>query len=262
MSLPTDRAARVLIVAEGPSEIGELDQLAGALPAAARGRARRPEGYIPPMLRGLLRDLPRPITIEAQRVTSIGRYDKKPRLKGHADRAAKALALASSGDYDLLVFVKDVDRAPGRKKSDVERRKKLAEMHQEIEAGFADVTGANDVARVKATPCRMIEAWALGDPRAIAVVRAEDRLASKAPPASPIPARPETLWGDESDPDSDHPKCVLRRALGQDASARVFEQLATLADAAALERSCVESFAPFVAELRRIVGATSDSGGH
>lgn len=78
-------AAKVFVVAEGPSEIGDLDHFTPS-------RRNRREGYLPPMLRKLLGV---PVTITAQRVTAIGRLDRKPRLEGHGDRAAKALALAS-----------------------------------------------------------------------------------------------------------------------------------------------------------------------
>lgn len=235
---------KVLVVAEGQSEIGDLDQLAGG----GSRRSRPAEGYIPPMIRKLLGQ---PVQLVAQRVTRIGRADRHG-LKGHADRAAKALALAAADGCTLLVFVKDVDREPGRKKSALERKTKLASMHAEIESGFDSVDDADRVARVKATPCRMIEAWALGDPNAIGAV------GKRTGRRDAIPKRPEELWGDESDPNSSHPKCVLRRVVGGDgANSLVFEQIAREAAPDTLRKSCPESFAPFADEMSVVARALS-----
>ena len=179
----------------------------------------------------------------------LGRYEEKRRLPGHADRAAKALRLAETQGYSLLVFVKDVDRQPGTKKSATERRKKLRDMHAEIQAGFDDVKGADHVPRVKATPCRMIEAWALGDPNAI------KKVGAKRTSQAAVPARPEEVWGKEQQPSSDHPKCLLRRALGKDVNALVLEELAREASPATLRATCPESFAPFADEVLEAINA-------
>lgn len=203
---------KVFVVAEGPSEIGDLDQLAGG----GRG-ARSAEGYIPPILRKCLGER---VEITTQRVSRFDRGDKPVRVKGHGVRAAMALALALVDGCDVLVFVKDVDRQPGRKKSALERRNKIATMHEQIEEGFASVDGAENVVRAKATPCRTIEAWALGDATALAAVARTSVRAAK------LTRRPEELWGADSDPASDHPKCVLERSLGARPTSRVFEDLA------------------------------------
>jgi len=183
------------------------------------------------------------VEIHAQTVMKLGRYEDGARLPGHADRAAKALAIAKTMGYPLLVFVKDVDRTSATKKSDRERRTKLASMHAEIKAGFGAVADADAVLRIKATPCRMIEAWALGDPAALA------QVGEKRQKREPAPKEPETLWGPELDPLSDHPKCVLRRCLGKEANTFIFEELAHEGTEKTLRASCPESFAPFADEV-------------
>ena len=233
-------ALRVLVVAEGRSEIGNLDAL--ARPVGKRAKAAV-QGFVPPLVRRVLGGK---IEIEAQKVTSLGRYEEKTKLPGHADKAAKALALASAGSFDVLVFVKDVDRQGGVKKTAKERKAKLKAIHVEIEVGFAAVNGADAVARVKGTPCRMIEAWALADADAIA------KVANVRATRDPCPHAPEELWGDENDTASNHPKCVLPRVLGQESAAEIFEELAHEVDLVRLAEKCPESFEPFLRELRAV----------
>lgn len=223
---------KVFIAAEGPSEVGDLGR--------STHHKQPREGYFQPMLRKLLG---MPLEFDGQKIMLLGRFKEGRRLPGHADRAAKALALAQAVEgCQVLVFVKDVDREPGTKKSATERRRKLREMHQQIEAGFAAVQGAEDMLRIKATPCRMIEAWALGDRKAVAA------LAGRDGESSAVPANPEEVWGDERDPGSNHPKCLLERALGRLASADIFAELAEQSDVATLRKNCPESFAPFAHE--------------
>jgi hypothetical protein len=115
-------------------------------------------------------------------------------------------------------------------------------MHEEIDAGFAAVRGADHVHRVKATPLRMIEAWALGDADAVSAVAGEDG------DASAVPSHPEETWGDEEDRVSRHPKCLLRRALARDPTPEDFAALAEAARVEVLREKCPASFAPFAEE--------------
>jgi hypothetical protein len=239
-------AFMVFIAAEGPSEIGDL---AGE----TRWRSVPPrDGYFQPMLRKLLDER---VAFDGQKITLLGRFDVKKKLKGHADRAAKALALASTVEgCRVLVFAHDVDKTSGEKRSAAERRRRVKTMHKEIEEGFAAVRGADHVLRVKATPLRMLEAWALGDREAVKAV------AEKGGDASVIPKHAEETWGDESDSKSGHPKCLLRRALGRKPSASDFAALAESADVETLSKSCPGSFAPFADEAGEARGEAISDG--
>jgi hypothetical protein len=230
-------AYTVFIAAEGPSEIGELAR-------EVQWRSNPPrEGYLQPMLRKLLGEH---VAFEGQKITILRRFDAKKKLQGHADRAAKALALARTVEgCRVLVFAHDVDKASGEKRNAAERRRLVKAMHKEIEAGFAAVKGADHVLRVKATPLRMIEAWALGDRKAVQAV------AGKGGDSSALPKHSEETWGDVSDPRSGHPKCLLRRALGRDPEPMDFADLAAHASVKTLRVSCPESFAPFADEADR-----------
>ncbi|KYG09045.1 hypothetical protein BE21_19830 [Sorangium cellulosum] len=228
-------AYTVFIAAEGPSEIGDL----ACEPTWRKNPPR--EGYFQPMLRRLLGEN---VAFDGQRITLLGRFEEKKKLKGHADRAAKALALASTvvEGCRVVVFVHDADKASSEKRNATERTRRVRMLHDEIDTGFAAVEGADHVLRVKATPLRMIEAWALGDKAAVV------RVAGKGGDSSAVPGHPEETWGDEKDRASGHPKCVLRRALGRDPSAQDFADLAAEADLTVLRASCPTSFAPFVEE--------------
>lgn len=238
-------ALRVLLVAEGRSEMGDLDAL---VVPGGRGPKTVVQGYVPPVVRRVLGE----VTLVAQKVTSLGKFESKPRLPGHADKAAKALALASAQGFDVLVFVKDVDREGGVKKSPKERAQKLQSMHREIEEGFSSVRRAESVRRVKGTPCRMVEAWALGDLAAV------NKVADLKTKREPCPTAPEALWGDKTDPASGYPKNVFVRVVGRDASAEVLEEISRASDDDKLAVTCPESFAPFLRELR---AAASGRGG-
>jgi hypothetical protein len=122
-------------------------------------------------------------------------------------------------------------------------------MHAQIDAGFDSVKDAGHVLRVKATPLRMIEAWALGDADAVKAV------AGKHGASAAIPSEPEEAWGDKRDPASDYPKCILRRALGRDATAEDFADLAERGDVERLRATCPVSFAPFADEAAAVAGA-------
>jgi len=163
------------------------------------------------------------------------------------DRAAKALALAKLDlDCRVVVFAHDVDKASGKKRNATERRHRIRELHAEIEAGFGAVSGAERVLRIKATPLRMIEAWALGDRSAI------EGVAGKGGEMSVVPKAPEEAWGEESDRSSRHPKCLLRRALGRDPTPDVFAEIACRSDVETLRVTCPDSFAPFLEEAKSV----------
>ena len=176
----------------------------------------------------------------------------------HLDRIRVEQNLRRDLEEQLRVLVDSspaailtVDREGGVTTSDRERARTIAKMRVEIDAGFASV--ASSVARVRATPCRMLEAWALGDREAIRRVR------SRRIDDADVPARPEVLWGDQRDPTSNHPKCVLTRVLGQEPNARSFEDLARESDPSTLRASCPESFKPFEEELRKAFPSDEDS---
>lgn len=223
---------KVFLAAEGPSEIGDL-----AIYPRAPGKRGR-EGYFQPMLRKFLG---RGVTFDGRKLTVLRREDSEDTQKAHIHtvRARMALALAVAEGCDIVVFAHDVDREQGTARSALERQRRVDEMHVQIEAGFDAMKGAEHVHRIKATPLRMIEAWALGDADAVMA------LAGKKASRAVIPTAPEEAWGDKRDPESNYPKCILKRVLGREATADDFANIAERSNLETLRRTCPVTFAPF-----------------
>lgn len=225
-------ARKVFLAAEGPSEIGDLANF-----PRAPGKRRR-EGYLQPMLRKFLG---RGVTFDGRKITVLRREDGEETGKVHIHtvRARMALALAMAEGCDAVVFAHDVDREQGVTRSALERQRRVDEMRTQIDAGFDAVKGADHVHRIKATPLRMIESWALGDADAVM------GLAGKKASRASIPTAPEEAWGDKRDPASSYPKCILKRVLGREATAEDFADIAERSSTETLRRTCPVSFAPF-----------------
>ncbi|MCC7386615.1 MAG: hypothetical protein IT384_32555 [Deltaproteobacteria bacterium] len=234
-------ACPVYVVGEGTTDIGDLAHHS----TYRDGR----DGFVQPILRKLCAGR---VTVEfdGSKVNLLGRFKERGRLPGHADRAAKALAIASELGCRALVFVKDLDKSGGRAADKTERRRLLKEVSAEVEAGFLKARqsdpAAAGVACIKAIPVRMIEAWVLGDPEAVRAAVGSSGV---------VPSAPEALWGDERDPNSQHPKRVLERLLGRAPDAALFANIAQAASVDQLARSCPESFAPFADEVRAAIDA-------
>jgi len=241
---------KVFVVGEGPNDIGWLARDPRWRPRPRRRERVPDEGFIPPVLRKVAREAGFELELDGRKLTSLPRTTR--RRSGEpilTRRAHQALALARVAEAEAVVFVCDVDREQGRPRSDSERRQRMDSLRAQIVAGLAhpDRTPAPLIG----TPSRMIEAWALGDPEALAEV-ADDG-------AEPAPARPEQLWGDKRDPESDYPKHTLERCLGRACTSDDLARLAEAADLDAVAASCPESFSPFLARARQIA---ADCSGH
>jgi hypothetical protein len=155
-------------------------------------------------------------------------------------RAYLAARIAQSEDADVVIFLHDVDTATG-KSGQAAAERHMDRMRAAVENGFAQAgTGLRCVA---GTPLRTVEAWALGDMRAVA------RASGRKQPAS-LPKPPEELWGPARDPSSNHPKHVLHRQFEHQPGHEDYATIAEHADLDVLSRNCPKSFAPFADGLR------------
>ena len=227
---------RVFLAGEGPSDIGDL--------ARAAPYRKANEGFLQPVLRRLAGpDLDLEFegaavkTLAKARVTTPGGL-----LRRHA---AQAYVLAETEGCAALVFVVDLDKQSGKRASHAEAMARGRDLQASIDSGFSDGRQGGDPARsplatVIGIPCRMIEAWALGDPQALRAASGREVDASAC-------ANPEALWGKIDDPDSRHPKRVIARLMGGGVG---FAKIAETADPVRIERACPTSFRPFAKAVR------------
>jgi predicted ATPase len=72
-------------------------------------------------------------------------------------------------------------------------------------------------------------------------------------PLTRTPRTPEELWGQEQDASSNHPKRVVRRVLGSEATAEILEQIALETDPRRLSQTRPLSFAPFARAMTSVL---------
>jgi hypothetical protein len=231
------RACRVFLAGEGTSDIGDL-----AHPAQYR---RGVEGLLQPLIRRILGQ-EHQIEFEGVKLTTLAKTKVKVPHKRYARHAAQAHVLAEEENADALVFCCDVDRQAGTKKSPREVKARIKELVDPIDLGLREARRTADrvVPTIVATPCRMIEAWALGDPTAL------QEMVKRMIDMEEL-ARPEELWGREHDREGRHPKAVLARILGSNPD---FAAIGEAIDLVRLEQRCPLSFRPFVREVEAVIG--------
>lgn len=229
---------KILLVGEGPCDIGDL----AVEPTYRKGR----EGFLQPLLRGMAGDQIE-LELDGRKLVHLPKEPRAKRRAGdlQAENASRALALASALGASALVFSCDTDKTSGIRAKRLERQRRLRELRESAEDGFAHTRALDaDAAAIHtaiAIPCRMIEAWALGDREALAdLLDVPSRELDYAPP--------EELWGDEHDPGSDHPKRVWERVT---AGRIAFSEIAEATTPATLEKSCPDSFPPFARDVDR-----------
>ncbi|MEW6366693.1 MAG: hypothetical protein AB1714_18845 [Acidobacteriota bacterium] len=232
---PRRPKCRVFLVGEGKQDIGDLSEV----PQYRRGL----EGFLQPILRRLCGGV-FDLEFEGAKIAQLPRTRVRSPARGLGRKAAQALALASELDCRALVFVADADRSASKGAT-----RHMKSCLKQIENGFNQVNkGTRQVeplTTIVAMACPMIEAWALGDQGAVAAI------ASPSAPALEYRGSPESFWGAERDPDSNHPKRVLDRAIGRTHTSADLAEIAEHAEIEAIENSCPHSFAPFAHAVRR-----------
>ncbi len=226
---------RIFLAGEGVSDIGDL----AADPIWRKGR----EGFLQPLVRTMLGD--KKLSFDGIKLTNLPRRERGVQSvkELQARNAEKALAFAAARDFDALVFSCDVDKSLGQRASASESRKRLSAQRRSVEHGFGvvrrTIAEAHNVKTAIAIPCRMIEAWALADRKALArlVGATVDTLSYR-----PV----EELWGDEHDPGSDHPKNVWARITRRQVE---FAEIGAEASPTTMREACPESFPPFLADI-------------
>lgn len=241
---------KILLVGEGTSDIGDL-----AIEPSHREHRERREGFLQPLLRTMV-DAEVELEFDGRKLVHLPKNPLTKRRAGklQAENASRALALASALEAQALVLSFDADKTQGTRAKRVERQRRLRELRASAELGFEHTRATDaDAAAIQtaiAIPCRMIEAWALGDREALASLL-------DVSPRELDYGKPEDLWGDEEAPDSDHPKCVWRRV----AEERIgFSEIGAEVAPPTLAKTCPDSFPPFAADVARALSHCSKRG--
>ena len=225
---------RVLVVGEGPDDIGPLedDTVAGPLEVL------------------LFRLLGEPHDWDCDRQSFLVRTSRHihpdVKNKGHKDaRRVKRFMIEAGGDgYEALFVV--VDRDADRAKERAVRRAP-DELRQETPAAFAIET-------VVGVAIETFDAWMLADDQAVSEVLGCDASAE---------GHPESLAGAPNT--KDHTKTRMDGLIRSSASAgkhrwQLYPRIAEKASLARLKRKCPKGFGRFAKEVRA-VGAASGSEG-
>jgi len=181
--------SRWLVVGEGPSEIGTVDRQ-GFLGLLLQVLA---DDADPALVKALgcpewaPTELPQLEFRRTAELVALARLDP-PQPRGAAKTAARTRKAARLLQCDAIVFLTDNDRA--RREKGKTKRDLVVE---ELDKG--QLPHAAGVAK------ETLEAWISADPDVLA------------PVSITISKQPEEVWGERRDPDSEHPKHVLRRAL-------------------------------------------------
>jgi hypothetical protein len=223
---------RVLVIGEGPHDIGERDQWCA-----------RTKTYIdlPGWLHIFLRKFVEPnksIEITSLRsreilLTDRLRRENMPLPARHGAKALAAMFKAKSEGFDLLVFMADTDSNDDRD---------WDQHHACIIEGFSKIP--NGPFAIACLPKSASESWLLSDEAAW------NKLGL--PDLSPLPTRPETLSGDRNNPEGNHPHRIFTRVCGQASVSDSRETRVEVAEGsmlATVARKCPKSFGAFWKEL-------------
>lgn len=223
---------KIVICGEGKTDYG-----------IENGRGQWQDGPLIPLLQNILPDFEiefDPVRkhalkdIQQERKFKVGKKSiQENKLSGHGKNITKVIYYIRENQLqpDLFVYYGDTDKRDNE------------ECYREA---FQAFTIHSDIQCIAMIPLRMIESWLLADVDALAKVTgvSKNRLG--------VPGKPEELWGDEKNQESNFPKNVLSRVLKQghvDASLDVYLEIAAAMSPEVLEAKCPISFPPVLRQL-------------
>ena len=130
--------------------------------------------------------------------------------------------------------------------------------HQKAEKIYHDVHEEfnsiipSSIKRIAIVPKEMTESWLLADENAYPAIPNEPKL----------PSKPEELWGQKSNPQSDHPYNYFVRVLAQfrlSDNREVYAQIAEKIDIEVLRKCCPFSFEKFCMDMHYFIAEASTS---
>lgn len=153
----------------------------------------------------------------------------------------------------LGIYYCDADKEAGKSNSD--RRvcgKHFRALYDEVWAGMN--MNNNGIFRgIPMIAVKMIESWLLADESAF------DKAFGKVP-AYALPSEPELIWGDKRDPDSNYPKCYLKRVVcsmggkfaQESLRAGLYNEIAEHIDVDRLTERCPIGFGKFYDDIEML----------
>lgn len=205
---------KVFLVGEGRNDLGDLCDM----PQYRKGDT----GYFRPLLRTMLGAS---TEIDGIKITLLGRDQPKSKAKAARKKAHHAVAAALAMDAEFLVYTADGDN------DFASRRRALA----------TDLAN-DDIPWAIAMPKATVEAWLLGDSGSRAAIGVPGLQRTS----------PESLWGNQHDPTSNHPKQVLRRLTAGELRQDHYDAGGAAAQPSRLCTTCPESFRPFAIEVAAV----------
>ena len=222
---------RILVCGEGKHDIGTSTTLSNII---------EEEGWLQALLRKLIDTEVEIVAISRRRLPRQRQKHFQPRPQGHGEKALASKIRAKSGGYDLIVFMADAD---SRDQRDWRR------VRAEILGGFARISG---VANVPCVPMSTSESWLLADEHAWQKIGLADLAL--------LPTKPENIWGERKDPQSNHPHQFFQRvcigAKVSDSRETRF-QLMDFSNLETLRSTCPTSFAAFAEDTQSALVAIS-----
>ena len=214
-------AIKVIVCGEGPTDVGKMDCDTSK--------------WIPGPAIAYIKNASTPkLQIDGIQKNKLPRIQKAKCKKGHSVKAERLCRYAILKSYKVAICYVDCDN------NDFET------IYQDITFGFSFYS--NQVIGIPMIPKAMIESWLLADEKAFI------KVFGKKPSKPPLPKKPESLWGEKSDPESNYPKNVLNRIVTQ------FKRkpdswrydLACKANTNILSKKCPVSYGRFLCDMQKI----------
>jgi hypothetical protein len=124
-------------------------------------------------------------------------------------------------------------------------------IYNETKEAFVKAGVPDEIKSLAIIPKEMTESWLLADIKAINLLGDGTIHVDQSP-------NPETLWGNEQDPNSNYPKNYLKRNLEQldfnlDNSHDTYAKIAENTDVEVLKHRCPESFGQFYVDMQSFI---------
>jgi hypothetical protein len=119
-------------------------------------------------------------------------------------------------------------------------------VYEGITKDFEDAISNDEIHCLAVVPKEMIESWLLSDEKAYPSI-----------PVSPaLPKKPEEIWGDRHNPESNYPKNYFKRILSQyslEDNHNIYTDIASKSDIETIKNRCPESFNQFCNDMQSFI---------